>query len=304
VISVVIPCFNAAATLAAAVESALRQDVVREVIVVDDGSTDSSAELIRSFGEKVIARFGPNRGAGEARNTGASLAQGEWVQFLDSDDMLLPGGLAASLAAGARNDATVVLSRWQEFTERNGRIVVTRDRNVEPELEGKDPQIAFATDAWAPPVAVLYRRELVASIGGFRSDLPVIQDARFLFDAARCGGRFAVAPHVGGLYRMQPESLSRRNPMKLWQDIFYNGKQIEALWTADGPLTLERRQALGSIYRHVAQGFLAAGDDRAFAAFEECRQFVKPPLRLALTLRLARSVGFRRAPELFDRLSR
>jgi hypothetical protein len=112
------------------------------------------------------------------------------------------------------------------------------------------------------------------------------------------------AKHVGSLYRMQPESLSRRSPVKFWQDILYNGKQIEALWRSDGPLTPERRGALGSIYRHVAQGFLAAGDDQAFAAFEECKRFGKPPLRLALTLRLARSVGTSRAPELFGRLSR
>jgi hypothetical protein len=171
-------------------------------------------------------------------------------------------------------------------------------------MVGKDPEIAFATDAWAPPVAVLYHRDVVRRIGGFRVDLPVIQDARFLFDAARCGGRFALAKHVGGLYRMQPQSLSRRSPVKFWQDIFYNGKQIEALWRAEGALTTERQKALGSIYRHVAQGFLASGDDRAYAAFEECKRFEKPPLRLLLTLRLARSVGTRRAPELFGRLSR
>jgi hypothetical protein len=151
---------------------------------------------------------------------------------------------------------------------------------------------------------VLYHRDVVARIGGFRADLPVIQDARFLFEAARSGGRFAVAKHVGGLYRMRAESLSRGNPARFWQDVVSNARQIEALWRADGPLTPERVEALGWIYRHVAQGYLSAGDEQAFAAFEECKRFQKPPLRLALTLRLARSIGPSRAPELFGRLSR
>jgi glycosyltransferase involved in cell wall biosynthesis len=153
VISVVIPCFNAAATIAATIESALMQDLAREVIIVDDGSSDSSAAVIRSFGDKVTAHFGPNQGASAARNRGASLARGEWIQFLDSDDLLLPGALAAGLDAARSRDATIVLCHWHEFTERDGQKRVTRERSVEQDLAGRDPQVAFATSAWVPPVA-------------------------------------------------------------------------------------------------------------------------------------------------------
>jgi glycosyltransferase involved in cell wall biosynthesis len=303
-ISVVIPCFNAATTIGATIESALSQDVDREVIVVDDGSTDASAEIVRAFGTQIVAHFGPNAGASAARNIGWSLGRGDWVQFLDSDDLLYPRSLATSLEVVRSRGADVVVGGWREFNERGGQRIITRERTVDARQVSANPEIAFATNDWAPPVAVLYRRDLVQRIGGFRADLPVIQDARFLFDAARCGGRFALSGHVAGLYRMQPESLSRRNPVRFWEDIFYNGKQIEALWRSDGPLPPERRDALASIYRHVAQGLLAAGDDQALTAFEACKEFGKPPLRLALMLRLARSIGMNRAPELLGRLSR
>ena len=90
-ISVVIPCCNAAAFLRATIASILGQtQSVLEVIVVDDGSTDDSASIAESFGPPVRVIRQPNQGESAARNRGIEAAVGEWVAFLDADDLWLP----------------------------------------------------------------------------------------------------------------------------------------------------------------------------------------------------------------------
>ena len=89
--SVVIPCYNAEGYVGEAIESALNQTYRPvEVIVIDDGSTDGSLDVIRSFGDRIRYESGPNRGPSAARNRGVQLARGELIQFLDADDVLHP----------------------------------------------------------------------------------------------------------------------------------------------------------------------------------------------------------------------
>lgn len=98
-VSVVIPTYNRAATLPRAVESALRQSrPPYEVLVIDDGSTDETAEIIRNYGSPVRHVLQENAGASSARNRGIAEATGEWVAFLDSDDEWLPNKLADQLS--------------------------------------------------------------------------------------------------------------------------------------------------------------------------------------------------------------
>ncbi len=83
-ISILIPCFKAERWIAQAIESALAQTwPEKEVIVVDDGSTDGSLEVIKSFGDRIRWETGPNRGGNAARNRLLELARGEWLQYLD-----------------------------------------------------------------------------------------------------------------------------------------------------------------------------------------------------------------------------
>jgi glycosyltransferase involved in cell wall biosynthesis len=90
-VSILIPCFNAECRVAEAIESALGQTwPEKEIIVVDDGSQDRSLEVIKSFGKRIRWETGPNRGGNMARNRLLELARGEWLQYLDSDDYLLP----------------------------------------------------------------------------------------------------------------------------------------------------------------------------------------------------------------------
>jgi glycosyltransferase involved in cell wall biosynthesis len=94
--SIVITCYNQRRFIREAVDSALMQDCSdREVIVVDDGSTDGSVEVLSKYGDKIkLCLSEANQGAGTARNKGASIATGQYVTFLDGDDILLPCALS------------------------------------------------------------------------------------------------------------------------------------------------------------------------------------------------------------------
>lgn len=117
-VSVVIPVYNREATVAAAVESCLAQtfgDV--EIIIVDDGSTDRTLEVLDGFGHRIKLIAQANGGVGAARNAGTRMASGEYVAWMDSDDLAIPGRL--SLQAGllaSRPDINLVSSDFSAFT--------------------------------------------------------------------------------------------------------------------------------------------------------------------------------------------
>jgi glycosyltransferase involved in cell wall biosynthesis len=100
-VSIIIPCFNRAAMVADAIRSALDQVPDVEVIVIDDGSTDDSWRVISSF-TSIVTKRTANRGVSAARNRGIELASGQFIQFLDSDDLLPAGATAAMLAAASQ----------------------------------------------------------------------------------------------------------------------------------------------------------------------------------------------------------
>jgi glycosyltransferase involved in cell wall biosynthesis len=117
----VIPTWNRARLVCEAIDSALGQSPEQvEVIVVDDGSTDDTADVLaRNFGSRIhVLRMSQRRGAGAARNAGVRLASGELIGFLDSDDLWLPGKLEAELSALERfPEAEVVVSDSLRFLE-------------------------------------------------------------------------------------------------------------------------------------------------------------------------------------------
>lgn len=121
-LSVIIPTWNRAQLVCDAINSALNQrpgDV--EVIVVDDASKDDTTEVLtRIYGDRIqLLRLNQRSGAGAARNAGVALARGEFVAFLDSDDVWLPGKFDAELQVFARfPDAEAVVSDSQNFYER------------------------------------------------------------------------------------------------------------------------------------------------------------------------------------------
>jgi hypothetical protein len=116
VLSVLIPCWNAADSIEAAVESVLAtRSVPLEVVVVDDASTDGSATVVEAIAARdprvILVRQPANAGVSAARNRGLQVVRGEWLGFLDSDDRWLPGGIDLLAARAREGDALAVVGQ-------------------------------------------------------------------------------------------------------------------------------------------------------------------------------------------------
>jgi len=308
-VSVIMPCYNAERFLREALESALLQTYPHtEIIVIDDGSTDRTAEIIRAYANRVTAEFGPNRGASATRNRGTALAHGEFIQYLDADDVLPSDAIEHRIAALRKSGADVAYSDWEKLIELERGVFEVREKIVR-RIEDVHPllHIALITDFWAPPAAVTYRRTLVEKIGGWKEWLPIIQDARFLQDAALVGGRFVYSPGLGGQYRVHRDtSLSRRGAAAFITDVFRNACDLQAIFEAKGTMNAEERRALARIYDYAARSLFFQDQ----AAFRDCvtRLYSVEPHFAAKWSKIAslaaRLVGFGAAGSLLSLLSR
>lgn len=212
VVSVVIRCFNLGAYLAQAIDSALRQTYPRvEVIIVDDGSTDNTERVARGYGERVRYVAQAHSGVSAALNTGTLAATGDWINFLDADDVLLPDMLAASLDRQRLEDADVV---WSGFIWASPDLA-DRSWVVQPQIEGEP----FSVLAHGNPFAiqsVVVRRELLAAVGGFDVGLRGCEDWDMWQRLSRCLLRWAAVPRALSLVRMRPRSMNR-DPLPMFE---------------------------------------------------------------------------------------
>jgi glycosyltransferase involved in cell wall biosynthesis len=293
-ISVIVPAFNAAAWIAEALTSVFDQTGVDfEVILVDDGSTDETAAIVEArFPLAHLVRL-DHGGVSQARNVGTSVAKGEFIQYLDADDVLAPGKLAVQIELLERSGADVAYGDWQELVESGSGWVP--GRLVSREIGG-DPDVALFTTFWCPPAAYLFRRRIM---GGFHQALPIIQDARFALDCALRGAHFARSAGLAAYYRVQQTSLSRRDSQAFARDCLTNAREVELIWTRDG-LTPTRRAALVDAYGYVARASFAREAETfetAYAALERLQPGYRPdrPRHLAYT---AQVIGYRRAEKL------
>ena len=175
--SVLIPVYNREKYVRQAVESVLSQTFGSfEVFAIDDGSTDGSAEILKSFGNRIRFLQQSNRGPEAARNAGAALAQGEYLVFLDSDDFLFPYAFETyDRVIRALNAPPVILGA--EVFLRDGKYY--RDRRVYPPesfvpgpikiLRFKD-YFSKTVDTPATNSRMVLKRSVFEEVGGFRKD--------------------------------------------------------------------------------------------------------------------------------------
>ena len=185
--SVLIPAYQAAATIGAAVESALAQvPAPHEVIVVDDGSTDDTAGAVQRFGDRVVLLQRPNRGPAAARNAGVAVASGDFVVLLDADDAYEPGRLRAlSDLAVARPDLDIVCT--DALLDVDGEVVGTIFEHTGFPVEDQSAEILARNFVVVPAV----KRDRLLAVGGFDEALRRGEDwdcwIRLLHAGARAG---------------------------------------------------------------------------------------------------------------------
>ena len=137
--SVVIPTYNRREKVQEAIDSVLAQrQVDLEIIVVDDGSNDGTAAALAQYGNSIRYRHQTNGGPAAARNLGIAMARGEWIAFLDSDDLWLPGKLRHEQAILQANpQLKMLVGNTESFVERRCRTQSVLDGRRVPFKEGK-----------------------------------------------------------------------------------------------------------------------------------------------------------------------
>ena len=184
-VSTVIPTFNRRALIERAVDSALAQSYGRqEIIVVDDGSTDGTAELLeRRYGGRVRCVARANGGVSKARNTGMALARGELIALLDSDDEWDPTKLEKQVRfLQSRPDFGMVLTDVRRVDRQRRTIDVFHRRDVIP-ADG-DVLLDVLRNPALVPASAMFRRDVFERLGGFDESLRTAEDLDFHLRAA------------------------------------------------------------------------------------------------------------------------
>lgn len=206
-VSIITACRNGAATLPRMFESLQRQRCrAWESIVVDDGSTDASRDIVQAYGRRdprVRLLSQAHAGASAARNRGIAAAAAGWILFLDCDDWLAPNALGILLEAARRHAAAGVVVGRAIGVLPDGR----RRRLATCDLS--EPFAFLCAEGRLAIHSVLVRRDLVAAPSGFDPDLKTHEDWDLWQRLARSGATFVEAPSDVAFFRPRPDSLSR-----------------------------------------------------------------------------------------------
>ncbi|MDA8277374.1 MAG: glycosyltransferase family A protein [Actinomycetota bacterium] len=233
-ISVVVTCYNGAATIAETINSILDQrSEPLEIIAVDDGSTDASVEILQGYGDEIRLIVRENGGPSRARNTGIAAAQGSWICFCDGDDLWHPDKLSRQIEASHKNpEIKIFATSWRRRSEElssddTGNHIVKRtdlirlnqfqtstvmiEASIFQEVGGFDPNVDVAED-WEMWIRACQLSDVLideSPLVMYRdSPKGVSKDLTTLFE--KCTSVMANAYDSGGL------SLNQRDELLAW----------------------------------------------------------------------------------------
>jgi glycosyltransferase involved in cell wall biosynthesis len=275
-VSVIIPAYNRARLLTEAIQSVLDQDYFLrsdassfELLVVDDGSTDNTRDIVASFGDRVKYHFQPHRGVSAARNLGLALTQGDIIAFLDSDDLWKKEKLSAQMSfMKAFPQAQVCCT--EEIWIRRGVFVNPKKKHRKYSGRIFDKVLSLCLLSLS---SALFRREIFDEIGKFDEELPVCEDYDFgIRLAQRYPVYFLPKPLIvkrGG----HPDQLSRQ----FWAMDRFRVKALEKalrLPLTSGQELLVRKEIVRKC-RILVEGFRKRGKEEEaqefLALIDKCR---------------------------------
>ena len=226
--SVIIPAYNAAATLARALDSVLAQTwAAHEIIVVDDGSSDATAAVAAVYGDKVRYLYQVNAGVSAARNAGARAASGNWLAFLDADDWYYPNRLKWHADWIARDATLDFLTGDYEYRDPAGMLLGTSMLSKasgqallrkaagarEVVMQGEEFE-SFVADHFGDTHTLSLPLATFLALGGYPAGFKVCEDVHFLIRLvahSRCAGVICAPMAV---YLIHPTSATRADPVR------------------------------------------------------------------------------------------
>jgi O-antigen biosynthesis protein len=276
-VSVIVPSYNKAPFIAETIDSALAQTGVEvEVVVVDDGSTDGTRRILQDYGDRIRVRLlEGNSGAARARNTGAAMAWGTHLMFLDADDVLADETSLASMVAAleGRTDGFAACP-WQRL-RREGEhwTVYSPEKPLHP--PGGDPVRAWLGAWYIPPCAILWPRELFEKSGGWDEELPLAQDQELMLRMLLRSVSITTANGGEALYRFFEEggTVSTTHHPRMAAGRRLALRKIEAEMAAQGLLS-RYAHALGQKHFLLARTYLAPYPDLSLQALADADRLI------------------------------
>ena len=270
-VSIIIPCYNAAAWLKATIDSALAQTWPQsEIIVVDDGSTDHSVPILHDYeSNRLRVLTQANAGAAAARNHGLRAARGDFIQFLDADDLLSPGKIAAQVAClTTRPAGTVASCAWGRFTGDPATAQFVDTAVFRDFIPADFLVLAGATGAMMHPSGWLVPRAVADRAGPWDESLSLNDDGEYFSRVllASAGVAFCADSSARSFYRSGlAGSLSRQRGDRARRSQFRSVELIgqHLLATENSPRV---RQAAANHYQRFIHDFFPVPADLMQAA--------------------------------------
>jgi glycosyltransferase involved in cell wall biosynthesis len=242
-VSILIPCYNAERWIAQAIQSALDQTYPnKEVIVVDDGSSDRSLEIIKSFGNRIRWETRKNQGGNAARNRLLELSTGEWLQYLDADDYLLPEKISQQIECHAQVPSADVIYSPSIYEYWHERI---SHREILSIPEPHDPWILLARWYLPQTGSPLWRKQALLDVGGWKRDQPCCQEHELYLRLLIAGKKLEYCPQANSVYRQWSEStLCKKDISKTHEQRLLIKDCLEEYLKQKELLTPERQYAI------------------------------------------------------------
>ena len=275
-VSIIIPCFNAQKWIAEAIDSCLQQTYSHiEIIVIDDCSSDNSKSIIKSYGDKIIWEQLPeNKGGCYARNRGFTLSKGEYIQFLDADDLILPEKIARQINFLEETGADAVYGdRRYQGHQSDGVIFLD-----EIQKSGTQTDIleSLLENWWTAVASLFYRRTAVEKSGGWDENLSAAQDRDFFLSVVMSGAKIVYQPGCYAIYRRYGNVTISTASKPRWIE-----NHCKVLQKVEQRLLKQHQQEIPINYRRaLAQGYFELARDYMYIDYSQYLRLVDKSLTL------------------------